>query len=83
MAVILNFRIFRKNGNTQKFFNSLTVQDRAISSKFLTHRVSRYSKNQKKKFSPKIEAILNFKFLAKTAKHKIFANSLTVQYKAI
>ena len=35
MAAILNFRIFRKNAYISK-----TMLDRAISTKFLTHRVA-------------------------------------------
>ena len=50
MAAILYFRIFAKNGKTQIASISLTVRDRAISAKFLTHRVSKegtlqFSKN--------------------------------------
>ena len=42
MATILNFRIFAKNGGKCKFDSIfLTVRDRAISSKFSAHRVSK------------------------------------------
>ena len=53
---------------------SLTVRDRAISSKFSTHRVSKECTlgNFQKIFpSPKMAAILNFQILAKMEKHKI------------
>ena len=55
-------------------FISLTVQDRAISSKFSTHRVSREGTpcNFKKIFpSPKMAAILNFWIFAKNGKTQI------------
>ena len=58
MAAILNFRIFAKNGKTQIGFYL------AISSKFLTHRVSQECIlfNFQKIFpSPKMAAILNFR----------------------
>ena len=42
MAAILNFRIFAKNAKHKFASISLTVRDRAISSKFLTHRVSQH-----------------------------------------
>ena len=73
MAAILNFRIFAKNGKTQICF-SLTVRDRAISSKFSTHRVSEHCSlgNFQKIFpSPKMAAILNFRILAKNGKTQI------------
>ena len=67
MAAILNFRI--------KFASiSLTVPDRAISSKFSTHRVSEHCTlgNLKKIFpSPKMAAILNFRIFAKNGKTQI------------
>ena len=40
MAAILNFRIFRKIAKHKNAYISKTVLDRAISTKFLTHRVS-------------------------------------------
>ena len=61
MTAILNFRIFAKN--TNMFNISLTVQDRAISSKRSTHRVSQQTSlcNFQKIFiSLKMTAILNF-----------------------
>ena len=64
---------------------SLTVRDRAISSKFSTHRVSDECNlcNFQKIFpSPKMAAILNF-FLPKMAKHKFASISLTVQDRAM
>ena len=60
---------------------SLSVPDRAISSKFLTHRVSKkctFGNFQKIFPSPKMAAIL-----PKTAKHKIASISLTVRDRAI
>ena len=53
---------------------SLTVPDRAISSKFLTHRVSDHCAlgNFYKIFpSPKMAAILNFRIFAKNGKTQI------------
>ena len=63
---------------------SLTVRDRAISSKFSTHRVSKECNlcNFQKNFpSPKMAAI--FEFLPKMAKHKFASISLTVRDRAI
>ena len=68
MAAILNFRIFRKNKNA---YISKTLLDRAISTKFLTHRVSLQSShaNVKKNFiSQKMAAILNFRIFRKNCK---------------
>ena len=65
---------------------SLTVRDRAISSKFSTHRVSKECNicNFQKNFpSPKMAAILNFRILPKMAKHKFASISLTVRDRAI
>ena len=65
---------------------SLTVRDRAISSKFSTHRVSKGCNlcNFPKIFpSPKMAAILNFRIFAKNAKHKFASISLTVRDRAI
>ena len=53
---------------------SLTVRDRAISSKFSTHRVSKEGNicNFQKIFpSPKMAAILNFRIFAKNGKTQI------------
>ena len=53
---------------------SLTVQDRAISSKFSTHRVSKkctIGNFQKIFLSPKMAAILNFRIFAKNGKTQI------------
>ena len=53
---------------------SLTVRDRAISSKFSTHRVSKECNlcNFQKIFpSPKMAAILNFRIFAKNGKTRI------------
>ena len=64
MAAILNFRIFRKIAKHKNAYISKTVLDRALSTKFLIHRVSLQSSHAylKKKFvSPKMAAILNFR----------------------
>ena len=56
---------------------SLTVRDRAISSKFLTHRVSKKCTlgNFQKIFpSPHMAAILNFRILAQNGKTQIGLN---------
>ena len=61
MAAILNFRNFRKNCKTQNAYISKTLLDRAISTKFLTHRVylqSSHANFQKNFVSPKMVAIL-------------------------
>ena len=59
MAAILNFLIFRKIAKHKNAYMLKTVLDRAISTKFLTHRVSLQSghPNFQKKFCL---AILNF-----------------------
>ena len=88
MAAILNFRIFAQNGKDKfakhKFASiSLTVRDRAISSKFSTHRVSKectFCNFQKIFPSPKMAAILIFRIFAKNSKTGIF---LTVQDRVI
>ena len=67
MAAILNFRIFRKIAKHKNAYISKTVLDRAILTKFLTHRVSLQNShaNLKKNFVlPKIAAILNFQIFA-------------------
>ena len=71
MAAILNFRIFRKIAKHKNAYISKTVLDRAISTKFLTHRVSLQSSypNFEKIFvSPKMAAILNFRIFRKNCK---------------
>ena len=73
MAAILNFRIFRKIATHKSAYISKTLLDRAISMKFLTHRVylqSSHANFQKKIFSQKMAAILNFRIFRKIAKHK-------------
>ena len=63
MAVILNFA---KHKNA---YISKTVLDRAISTKFLTHRISLQSSHasfQNNVVLPKMAAILNFRILAQT-----------------
>ena len=67
MAAILNFRIFSKIAKHKNAYISKTVLDRAISMKFLTHRVSLESNHanfQKKFILPKMAAILNFRIFA-------------------
>ena len=67
MAAILNFRIFRKIAKHKNTYISKTVLDRAISTKFLTRRVSMQSRHanfQKNFVLPKMAAILNFRILA-------------------
>ena len=86
MAAILNFRIFRKIAKHKNAYISKTVLDRAISTKFLTHRVSLQSSHanfQKKNFSQKMAAILNFRIFRKIAKHKNAYISKTVLDRAI
>ena len=87
MAAILNFANFCQKWKKHKFASiSLTVQDRAISSKFSTHRVSKKCTNgnfQKIFLSPKMAAILNFQILPKMQKHKFSSISLTVRDRAI
>ena len=84
MAAILNFQIFAKNGKTQICFYLLNhARDRAISTEFLTHRVSKECNlcNFQKIFpSPKMAAILNFRIFAQNGKHKL---ALTVQNRVI
>ena len=68
MAAILNFCQTWKNKIASI---SLTVPDRAISSKFLTHRVSKkctFGNFQKSFPSPKMAAILTFRIFAKNGK---------------
>ena len=86
MAAILNFRIFAKNGKTQFASISLTVRDRAISSKFSTHRVSeKCTLSNFQKVSPpqKWWPFRIFEFLPKMAKHKFATIFLTVRDRAI
>ena len=74
MAVILSFRICAKNEKHKFASISLTVRDRAISSKFSTHRVSRQTTlcNFQKIFIPlKMAAILNIRIFTKNAKTQI------------
>ena len=88
MAAILYFRIFCQKMEKCKLASiSLTVQDRAISSKYSTHRVSEQCTlgNFQKIFpSPKMAAILYFRiFCQKMEKSKLASISLTVQDRAI
>ena len=67
IAAIFSFRIFRKITKHKNAYISKTVLDRAISTKFLTHRVSLQSSYPifKKSFVlPKMAAILNFRIFA-------------------
>ena len=71
MAAILNFRIFRKNCKIKNAYISKTVLDRAISTKFLTLRISlrsTFPNFQKIFVSPKMAAILNFRNFRKNCK---------------
>ena len=87
MAAILNFRIFFKIAKHKNAYISKTLLDRAISTKFLTHRVSLQSSHanfQKKFVLPKMAAILNFRnFCVKIAKHKNANISKTVLHRMI
>ena len=59
--------IFRKIAKHKNAYISKTVLDRAISTKFLTHRVSLQSSHanfQKNFLLPKMAAILNFRIFA-------------------
>ena len=71
MAAILNFRIFRKIAKRKNAYISKTVLDRAISTKFLIHRVflqSSHANFQKNFVLPKMAAILNFRIFRKNCK---------------
>ena len=67
MAAILNFRFFRKIAKHKNAYISKTMLDRAISTKFLTHRLSLQSSHanfQKNFVLPKMTAILNYRIFA-------------------
>ena len=84
MLAILNFRILPKMEKHKFASISLTVRDRAISSKFSTHRVGKQCTlgNLKKKFPlPKNGG--HFEFLPKMEKQKYASISLTVRDRAI
>ena len=86
MAAILNFRIFRKITKHKNAYISKTVLDRAISTKFLTHRVSLQSSYPiLKKFlsRQKWRPFWIFEFFAKIAKHKNAYISKTLLDRAI
>ena len=71
MVAILIFRIFCKNCKTQKCLYLKTVLDRAISTVFLTHRVSLHSSHPsfpKNYVSVNMAAILNFRIFCKNWK---------------
>ena len=74
MAAILNFQIFAKNRKDKFASISLTVRDRAISSKFSTHRVPKkctFGNFQKIFLFSKMAAILNFRIFAQNGKTQI------------
>ena len=74
MPAILIFEFLPKMAKHKFASSSLTVGDRAISSKFSTHRVSKECNlcNFQKNFpSPKMAAILNFQIFAKKGKTQI------------
>ena len=84
MAAILNFRIFRKIAKHKNAYISKTVLDRAISMKFLTHRVSLPCQCSKKIYLAKNGGHFEFSnFCAKIAKHKNANISKTVLHRAI
>ena len=69
MVAILNF--FAKIAKHKNDYILKTVLERAISTKFLTHRVSLQSSHgnfQKYVISPKMAAILNFQIFRKNYK---------------
>ena len=69
-----HFEFSPKMAKHKFVFTSLTVRDRAISSKFSTHRVSKECTlcNFQKIFpSPKMAAILNFRIFAKNGRTQI------------
>ena len=82
-----NFEFLPKMAKHKFASISLTVRDRAISSKFSTHRVSKECNlyNFPKKFSPPQiwRPFWIFEFLPKMAKHKFASISLTVRDRAI
>ena len=66
-----HFEFFAKIAKHKNAYITKTVLDRAISTKFLTHRVSLQSSHanfQKKFVSPKMAAILNFRIFHKNCK---------------
>ena len=87
MAAILNFRIFAKKWKNTNLLLSLTVRDRAISSKFLIHRISEKCTlgNFQKKFPlPTYGGHFEFSnFCQKWEKKKFASISLTVRDRAI
>ena len=71
MAAILIFSNFSQKLQNIKMLISKTVLDRAISTKFFTHRVSlqrSHANFQTKNFSQKMAAILNFRIFRKNCK---------------
>ena len=80
------FEFFAKIAKHKNAYISKTLLDRAISTKFLTRRVSLQSSHanfQTKNFSQKMAAILNFRIFRKIAKHKNAYISKTVLDRAI
>ena len=82
MAAILNIRIFAKMAKHKFTSISLTVRDRAISSKFSTHRVSKECTLQFSKNFPLPKNGGHFEFLPKMAKHEFASVSITVRDRA-
>ena len=80
MAAILNFRIFRKIAKHKNAYISKTMLDRAILTKFLTHRVSLQSShaNFQNFILPKMAAILNFRIFAQKLQNTKMLISKTV-----
>ena len=84
MAAILNFRIFRKIAKHKNAYVSKTVLDRAISTKFLAHRVSLQSSHANFQKNAKNGGHFEFSNIcAKIAKHKNANISKTVLHRAI
>ena len=80
------FEFFAKIAKHKNAYISKTLLDRAISTKFLILRVSLQSNHanfQKKIFSQKMAAILNYRIFRKIAKHKNAYISKTVLDRAI
>ena len=80
------FEFFAKIAKQKNDYVSKSLLDRAISTKFLTHRLSLQSSHAnfpKKIFSPKMVAILNFRIFRKIAKRKNAYISKTVLDRAI
>ena len=80
MVAILNFRIFCKNAKLKNACISKTMLDRAISMKYLTHRVTLLSSwpNFQKNYVPSImAAFLNFRIFKKKLQNTKKASSIS------